>query len=44
MLNKFVDKSARKPSGWLEKKMYSNPCRHYKSFRLTLDKLQLREL
>ena len=38
----FVDKTARKPSGWLGKKMYSNPRGHYKSFRLTLDKLQLK--
>ncbi|VUT25892.1 MAG: hypothetical protein MOIL_01287 [Candidatus Methanolliviera sp. GoM_oil] len=42
MLNKFVDKTARKPSGWIGKRMLSNPRAHYKSFRLTLDKLQLR--
>jgi len=42
MLNKFVDKTGRKPSGWLGKRMYSNPRGHYKSFRLTLDKLQLK--
>jgi len=41
-LNKFVDKTARKPSGWFGKRMYSNPRGHYKSFRLTLDKLQLK--
>lgn len=40
-LNKFVDKTARKPSGWFAKRMYSNPRGHYKSFRWTLDKLQL---
>jgi len=42
MLNRFVDKTGRKPSGWLGKRMYSNPRGHYKSFRLTLDKLQLK--
>jgi len=41
-LNKFVDRTARKPSGWFGKRMYSNPRGHYKSFRLTLDKLQLK--
>jgi len=42
MLDKFVDKTGRKPSGWLGRRMYSNPRGHYKSFRLTLDKLQLK--
>ena len=42
MLNKFVDKTARKPSGWFGKKMYSNPRGHYRSFRWTLDKLRLK--
>jgi Cyclopropane fatty acid synthase and related methyltransferases len=42
MLNKFVDKTARKPSGWIGKRMLSNPRGHYKSFRWTLDKLQLK--
>ena len=42
MLDKFVDKTARKPSGWFWKRMYSNPRGHYKSFRWTLDKLQLK--
>ena len=42
MLTRFVDKTGRKPSGWLGKRMYSNPRGHYKSFRLTLDKLQLK--
>jgi ubiquinone/menaquinone biosynthesis C-methylase UbiE len=41
-LNKFFDKTARKPSGWFGKRMYSNPRGHYKSFRWTLDKLQLK--
>ena len=41
-LNKFVDNTARKPSGWLGKKMYLNPRGHYKYFRWTLDKLQLK--
>ena len=34
MLNRFVDKTGRKPSGWLGKRMYSNPRGHCKSFRL----------
>jgi len=42
MLDKFVDRTARKPSGWFGKRMYSNPRGHYKSFRWTLDKLQLK--
>ena len=42
MLNKFVDRTGRKPSGWFGKRMYSNPRGHYKSFRWTLDKLQLK--
>ncbi len=42
MLNKFVDKTARKPSGWLGKKMYNDPHSHYTSFQYTLDKLQLK--
>lgn len=41
-LNKFVDITGRKPSGWFGKRMYSNPRGHYKPFRLTLDKLQLK--
>jgi ubiquinone/menaquinone biosynthesis C-methylase UbiE len=42
MLDKFVDMTARRPSGWLGKRMYHNPRGHYKAFRLTLDKLQLK--
>jgi len=42
MLDKFVDRTARKPSGRFGKRMYSNPRGHYKSFRWTLDKLQLK--
>ncbi len=41
-LDKFFDKTARKPSGCFAKRMYSNPRGHYKSFRWTLDKLQLK--
>ena len=41
MLDKFVDRTARKPSGSFARRMYSNPRGHYKSFRWTLDKLQL---
>ena len=42
MLDKFVDRTARKPSGSFARRMYSNPRGHYKSFRWTLDKLQLK--
>ncbi len=42
MLNKFVDNTARRPSGWLGKMMYRNPLSHYRSFHLTLNKLQLK--
>ena len=42
MLDKFVDRTARKPSGWFGKRMYSNPQGHYRAFRLTLDKLALK--
>ena len=42
MLDNFIDRTARKPSGWFGKKMYSNPQGHYKAFRLTLEKLALK--
>lgn len=42
MPDKFIDMIARRPSGWLGKKMYSNPKGHYKAFRLTLEKLALK--
>ncbi|MGP8329368.1 MAG: class I SAM-dependent methyltransferase [Methanosarcinaceae archaeon] len=42
MLDRFVDMTARKPSGWLGKMMFRNPRGHYKAFRLTLEKLQLK--
>jgi ubiquinone/menaquinone biosynthesis C-methylase UbiE len=42
MLDKFVDMTARRPSGWLGKMMFRNPKGHYKAFRLTLEKLQLK--
>ena len=38
----FVNVTARKPSGWLGKRMYKDPKGHYKSFELTLEKLQLK--
>ena len=41
MYRKFVDVTARKPSGWLGKKMYSNPRGHYKAFHKILEKLNL---
>lgn len=41
-LNNFVDKSARKPSGKLGRKMYKNPKGHYIAFHLTLEKLGLK--
>ena len=42
MLDRLVDRTARKPSGWFGKRMYSNPQGHYKAFRLTLEKLALK--
>jgi len=39
--DEFVNVTARKPSGWLGKRMYKDPKGHYKSFELTLEKLQL---
>ena len=42
MLDNFVDMTARRPSGWFGKKMYSNPQGHYRAFRLTLEKLALK--
>jgi len=42
MLDKFVDRTARRPSGWLARMMYANPRGHYRAFRLTLDKLGLK--
>jgi ubiquinone/menaquinone biosynthesis C-methylase UbiE len=38
----FVNVTARKPSGWLGKRLYKDPHGHYKSFELTLEKLQLK--
>ena len=38
----FVNVTARKPSGWLGKRIYKDPKEHYKSFELTLEKLQLK--
>ncbi len=40
-LNNFVDNTARKPSGKIGRKMYSNPKGHYMAFYLTLNKLKL---
>jgi len=42
MLDRFVDRTARRPSGWLGKRMYANPRGHYRAFRLTLEKLALK--
>ncbi len=43
MPDNFIDMTARRPSGWLGKRMYSNPRGHYRAFRLTLDKLALKQ-
>ena len=37
----FVDATARKPSGWVGRWLYSDPKPHYKAFHFLLDKLQL---
>lgn len=42
MLDRFVDRTARKPSGWFARRMYRNPRAHYRAFRLTLEKLALK--
>jgi ubiquinone/menaquinone biosynthesis C-methylase UbiE len=42
MLDRFVDMTAKRPSGWLGKMMFRNPRGHYKAFRLTLEKLALK--
>lgn len=42
IVEKFRDTTARKPSGWLGKLMYRNPKGHYKSFRILMEKLNLR--
>lgn len=38
---KFVDKTARKPSGWIGRILYRNPQPHYRSFHYVLEKLCL---
>jgi len=38
---KFVDVTARKPSGWIGRLFYRNPKPHYRSFRYILEKLDL---
>jgi ubiquinone/menaquinone biosynthesis C-methylase UbiE len=38
---RFVDATARKPSGWAGRCLYYDPKPHYKSFRYVLDKLHL---
>lgn len=43
LLEKFRDTTARKPSGWLGKKMYENPKGHQKSFEIIIEKLGLKE-
>lgn len=42
MLEKFRDNTARKPSGWLGKRLYRNPMGHRKSFRIIMEKLDLK--
>ncbi|UZJ41303.1 methyltransferase domain-containing protein [Prosthecochloris sp. SCSIO W1101] len=42
MLEKFRDTTARKPSGWLGKRLYEDPKAHRESFRLILEKLDLK--
>lgn len=37
----FVDKTARKPSGWIGRLFYRNPKPHYRSFQYILGKLRL---
>lgn len=39
--HRFVDVTARKPSGWLGRLLYRDPKSHYKSFQHALDKLCL---
>lgn len=38
---RFVDTTARKPSGWLGKSCYRDPKSHYESFRMALEQLHL---
>jgi ubiquinone/menaquinone biosynthesis C-methylase UbiE len=42
MLDKFRDTTARKPSGWLGKRMLRDPKAHHRSFRIIMEKLNLR--
>jgi SAM-dependent methyltransferase len=39
--NRFIDITARKPAGWVGRRMYRDPQAHYRSFETILDKLQL---
>ncbi|MBN1876963.1 MAG: methyltransferase domain-containing protein [Anaerolineae bacterium] len=39
--HRFIDATARKPFGWLGRRLYRDPKAHYKSFRHALDKLRL---
>jgi ubiquinone/menaquinone biosynthesis C-methylase UbiE len=39
--DRFIDITAREPSGWLGRLFYRDPKAHYKSFRHALDKLGL---
>jgi ubiquinone/menaquinone biosynthesis C-methylase UbiE len=41
LYNRFVDTTARKPSGRLGKNCYRDPKSHYESFRMALERLQL---
>ena len=38
---RFVDTTARKPSGWLGRALYLDPKPHYRSFRCAVDTLRL---
>ncbi|MBN2007270.1 MAG: methyltransferase domain-containing protein [Anaerolineae bacterium] len=38
---RFVDATARKPSGWLGRALYRDPKPHYRSFQQVLEKLRL---
>ena len=42
LVEKFRDVTARRPSGWLGRKMYHDPKGHYPSFRMVMERLQLR--
>lgn len=43
LLKSFRDRTARKPGGKQARKSYSNPRAHYRSFRIIMEELHLRE-